>query len=404
MAARVMVCGAGDTASFRGKAIATLKGIGIDAFDYTSASASPLSDQLADNIESSRAGISRADLAIFIINGQYGQITWQHELFLAIQRDIPFLMFLNDSTYLIYESIRDGHYSLEGVTNDGMKQLMGALVSHSRDNNRRLFAFKDDFERVFCDSVGGTFEQLLQDRQNVKRLRQRIYNDTEQLTQSRTLLANQHAALEEAQTEIGALRAHNHKLAEELVRPRGSRPNGQWRALISESRVQLLIGAFCLLTMTLGFLIGQNFYRASSQTAPQPKLPPSFAATVSSSEDGASGTGSLQEGLSCEARGWVTYYGLTEGANASTKAMRIRSAIVSLEAWDASTAINISSGESMCSTGFAIAYAEVPAGHVVLWSRPLATRKEAEALCSRLAGSGHGCFVAPNPRNVEARR
>lgn len=70
--------------------------------------------------------------------------------------------------------------------------------------------------------------------------------------------------------------------------------------------------------------------------------------------------------------------------------------------------MNLSYAEGMCSTGFAIAYADEPADQIVLWTGPFSARATPDQICDLIVdlklkvadGGGIGCFVASNPYRV----
>ena len=117
---------------------------------------------------SSLSALQRADLIVFIIRTEYGQITWQHELAGALQLDKPALVFVHSETNAIHQMINAGEIDLAGVRNPGLRQLLASLAEFQADANRRTVVFDEDFEAVFIESLAGMFEQLLMNREQLK--------------------------------------------------------------------------------------------------------------------------------------------------------------------------------------------------------------------------------------------
>ena len=404
MAARVMICGAQDTQRLRDAARVSLRRIGADPFDYTRPAASPITDGLASNVGSSLTALERADLVVFILRAEYGQITWQHELTGALQFDKPALVFVHSETNSIHQMINAGNIDLDGIRNPGLRQLLASLAEFQTDANRRIFAFDDDFEAVFNEALAGMFEQLLINREQLKLVARDANRMAGLLDASQSRAASQ-------QQEIASLRAIISSLQGEIARKPGmayhTEPptvRGQTTGPSRPRRTAtaLLVGALGILL--LGAALGRNLTSdRSTSTSSTPVTtnsaqPPSTPVASTTAAEAA-----LDGGLTCGATGWVTYYGLFNEQDRVAQAEGLRARLQALPNWDQEVSIHLSSAGSMCSTGFAIAYAQIPSDQVVLWSDPVASKQLAAVPCERIRGSKLGCFAAPNPERVIPR-
>lgn len=391
MAARVMICGAADTRRHRQTAAAVLRRIGADPTDYVTPGAAPITDGLANNIRSSMAAVKRADLIVFIVQEQYGHITWQHELAGAINQDIPILVFVHRDAYVFLRKVGMGTLAIGDVLDAEFQRLMTSLMELHNDTNRRIFEFDEDFGAVFNASIGGMFEQLFTDREELKDVTRRAATTARDLSNAQSLIATQGQRIASLEAEL-ARRAHLPRFATNRgsgpAPPSGSR-QARWGIFVI-SAVLLLMGGVA------GFKLGGAARNnAGARSVPTITVTTSAATPTSGASDVA-----LEPGLACGKIGWVTYFGLFDHADGVAKAEATRAKIEARPAWH--VPIHLSTARSMCSTGFAVAFAQVPANQVVLWSDPLPTRPEADSICSVVRGAGIGCFPGENPMRVKA--
>lgn len=404
MSARVAVCGARDTQHFRAKAISIFRGVGLDASDYTSPAASPISDNHANNFDSSRTMIERADLVVFVVKESYGQITWQYEIVTAKEKDVPVLFLLHEEIFGAVRFLATQGITHTAVTDPQMSALVRAIANISADPHQRLISYNDEnFERVIRDALGGIIDQLLVDRGELKRSltkisllsdsldrardrSERLEVEEASLSQRVTSLSSEILLLQEALTDRDLTINNLENSAENpaLTVMKDSRPLRTFGALAAISL--LLVG------LALGWKLG-------GMAAPAAVTAPTRPSPTKSSTKASSVT--LDPGLSCKSAGWVTYYGLTEPSDAPSTALAIRKDILSDPNWSSNDSIHVSDAQTMCSTGFAIAYAVVPIGRLVVWSDPVSTREAAIRRCAVPREMGHDCFVAQNPSRVQ---
>lgn len=257
MSARVMICGAGDTRAQRETAKQLIRSIGMDAFDYTSAGASPLNDRSASNIASSKANVDRADLLIFIVADRYGEITWLHELTTATHLDRPYLMFISAGTYAILE--RSHEFSPAGIADPNLRQLVSVFGQLRDDPNRRIVPFADNFEPLLREALGGLVEQLLVERTVSKGLRGDYDQALEQLAMQDTWVKEATQRLDASANEIRLLneeREHQARAIVDLDRSVHEERRSMMRSLALERRVQVLVGAIAATIFVLGCLAG----------------------------------------------------------------------------------------------------------------------------------------------------
>lgn len=103
---QVMLCGAADTDSVRQAFAEVVQSFGGEPWHYLSGKISHLNSLDSRWIDNSEATVDRADLCVFVIVVDYGEITWTTELRRALAQGKPFLILCLDRTYQKYLSLR----------------------------------------------------------------------------------------------------------------------------------------------------------------------------------------------------------------------------------------------------------------------------------------------------------
>ena len=103
----IMLCGAQDTSSIMTVFQKVVRGFGAEPTNYLDASHHYENSMYSSAEQNSRKSVDEADICVFVIKREYGQITWTVELEQALRRGVPFLIFCEKETMDTYFTLKD---------------------------------------------------------------------------------------------------------------------------------------------------------------------------------------------------------------------------------------------------------------------------------------------------------
>lgn len=145
-----MLCGAHDIGEISETFTKVAQGFGADPWFYQQGKIHHINSSQSRWTENSRATVKKVDICVFVILGQYGDITWTHELQEALDLGKPFVVLALESMWTRYTTL------LYGLSDHG-------AISSSQDQRmvEVLRMISSDYEITVSTFTPGTFAQKL---------------------------------------------------------------------------------------------------------------------------------------------------------------------------------------------------------------------------------------------------
>jgi hypothetical protein len=181
-----MLCGAADTRNVLEHFERVVRDVGGQPMTYLQG-AITYSNAVGARFEAnSRASVLDADICVFVVVEDYGDLTWRTELDTALQAGTPFLVLCLDATYAKYRILNELR-SLDGVTDPSDRRMTQVLRSLEYDWQLTVAPFTPaTFEQKIREQLGGLFEagmRLVQQR-NVRTALRLTVADADKLSAS----------------------------------------------------------------------------------------------------------------------------------------------------------------------------------------------------------------------------
>jgi hypothetical protein len=159
----VMLCGAADTSEVALAFKEEIKAFGGEPWHYQDGHISYFNSIHSNWVTNSQATIKEADLCVFVIIRQVGELTWNVELKLALAEGKPFLLFCHTETLNRYYDIKRAVNDLSALTPD-MRTLFELLRDLESKNltvvRFETTHFRDDLKRELSHLFAGTLKLL----------------------------------------------------------------------------------------------------------------------------------------------------------------------------------------------------------------------------------------------------
>lgn len=148
----VMLCGAADTHAVAGQFAEVVLEFGGDPWHYQSGRVLHINSGHANWVANSRATVQKADLCVFVVMEQYGDITWSVELETALSMGKPFLIFCLRETYRKYITLLRSITDQSAIADEGERRLVETLRALESDRQLTVVGFdhgyfKDELRR-----------------------------------------------------------------------------------------------------------------------------------------------------------------------------------------------------------------------------------------------------------------
>jgi hypothetical protein len=159
----VMICGADDTKIVEGHFDDVVREFGGEPWHYRKGRVVHVNSANASWNFNSRATVRKADLCVFVVLEQYGEITWTVELDEALAAGKPFLLFCLRDTYQKYLTLNRSVASADAIWNTDDRRLVSMLRELEADKHLTIVPFehgyfKDELRR----QMAGLFSQTLE--------------------------------------------------------------------------------------------------------------------------------------------------------------------------------------------------------------------------------------------------
>ncbi|GAB3810414.1 hypothetical protein GCM10027605_48500 [Micromonospora zhanjiangensis] len=207
-----MLCGASDTANVRENFVKVVTDFGGQPWHYLAGHVLHLNSAGASWRDNSISTVQQADLCVFVIVENYGEITWKTELHEALVSGKPFVVLCLDRTYQTYLTLIKDVDDLSAVTDKGKQNLVRVLQELETERQLTIVPFSYGlFEAALRRQLATLFAQslrLLGDRHRRTAVA-RMFTDPARLTLSDLDLTRQTAIdeLEDKTVRKQAVRA-----------------------------------------------------------------------------------------------------------------------------------------------------------------------------------------------------
>lgn len=152
-----MLCGAADVRDFQEDFKETVREFGGDPWSFLDGSIHHLNSAGADYRANSEMSVRAADLCVFVINREYGEITWNVEMEEALRSGRPFLLLAHEETFKQYQVIRDQFTNMSALHIKSTKLFLAI-----RDAERRNLTVLPFRSSKFADSLRQGLSIVLQ--------------------------------------------------------------------------------------------------------------------------------------------------------------------------------------------------------------------------------------------------
>jgi hypothetical protein len=184
---QIMLCGASDTANVREDFVKVVTEFGGQPWHYLSGHIVHLNSVGASWRDNSVSTVQHADLCVFVIVENYGEITWKTELHEAMISGKPFLVLCLDRTYQTYLALIKNVGDLSAVTDTGKQNLVKVIQELETDRQLTIVPFSYGlFDTELRRQLATLFALSLQrlEERNRRGAVSRIFKDPSRLTLS----------------------------------------------------------------------------------------------------------------------------------------------------------------------------------------------------------------------------
>lgn len=208
----MMLCGAADARDVRDSFANYVSDVGGTPWSYLTGKIEYVNSATASWAGNSRASVAKADLCVFVILRDYGEITWTVELQDALNNGKPFVILCLQETYDAYRTLRGRVSDFSAITDEPTRLLIQTFEELEAERQLTLEPFQySTFIEVLRGAVAQVFTQGLHKlQQSLQRAAvSAVLTGSRRLTAHELLLAEQIAMdeFEEKNTRKKALTA-----------------------------------------------------------------------------------------------------------------------------------------------------------------------------------------------------
>lgn len=195
---KVMLCGAADTAELAIPFSEVTSEFGGEAWQYQTGQILYRNHATSSWENNSQQSVRTADICVFVILRDYGEITWSTELVSALDSGVPFLILCFSQTYAEYRSLIKA-VPLNTINDENKRNLIEVMKEIESERQLTVVTFDlHDFSHILRRELSKLFEEALCAlTQSVqRRVLSRILDVPEKMTH-RELAAAEELALDE---------------------------------------------------------------------------------------------------------------------------------------------------------------------------------------------------------------
>lgn len=149
---QIMLCGAHDVGEIASPFTEVAHDFGAEAWFYQQGTIQHVNSRTSTWVENSRATVDKADICVFVILDRYGDITWNHELYLALQLGKPFVILALHTAWVRYNTLRYTITDTAAIRSEDDRKLVELLQMISSDYQLTITpftytSFKDSLRR-----------------------------------------------------------------------------------------------------------------------------------------------------------------------------------------------------------------------------------------------------------------
>lgn len=138
---QIMLCGAHDASDISDAFSEVTRDFGGEPWHYADGTIRHINSVTSSWVHNSRATVRDADLCVFVIVEQWGDITWNHELDEALAGGKPFVVMALEKTWTRVMNLRHGVSDLTAVKSEGDRQLLELFRKISSDYQLTVVSF-----------------------------------------------------------------------------------------------------------------------------------------------------------------------------------------------------------------------------------------------------------------------
>ncbi|WP_029201476.1 hypothetical protein [Oribacterium sp. NK2B42] len=151
---RIMLCGSADTNQIYSSFAKVVEEFGAKPMSFLRGSHTYENSLVSSSVANSKASVKDADVCVFVINQNYGSITWTVEFNEALRLGKPFIILCEEQTIKTYRSLK----SVSGKSEEFQKIYdLIEMIEQERDLTIVEYSAAS-FEKELSDQLGKLFE------------------------------------------------------------------------------------------------------------------------------------------------------------------------------------------------------------------------------------------------------
>lgn len=418
----IMLCGASDVRDLRKPFARVVREIGGEPWSYLDATIEHLNVSGSSWVSNSARSVQSADLCVFVVYHDFGEITWQSEMRTVIDTGKPFLVLAHSETWGDYQAFRRITPDLSEMPETNRRRLFLAL-QEAENKDLTIIPFDpDEFSDRLRQALGSLLKQGIDaigaHEEDSRKLAILTAERNAAQTQLTSAIEERDAAQLAARESRNGAEVAQRSVSQ--IKHGAGQLKGKFDKLLAENsrlNAQLshrrslpfkVIGVTTLVALVLGGMAGNSL---GNSTHDATSLPASHATQSGPATSAAPASGitlpypadSDYVDMECARGKWIAILGqykATDSPLASYKQRSTMERIPYLMKIDARSRIKneysqimISRGERSCTSAILRAYGESPDQKIYLWMGPFDSKSSASAACKSLRYGFMDCFA-----------
>lgn len=123
----IMLCGANDVREISDGFIKTVMDMGAAPWFYQLGTIFHINSSTSSWASNSRASVAKADVCVFVMLEEYGEITWSQELQQALDLGKPFLVMAHEDKFMRYMNLSHSLSDVDSIKSEEDKKMVSLL-------------------------------------------------------------------------------------------------------------------------------------------------------------------------------------------------------------------------------------------------------------------------------------